>query len=129
MIPVEPIAVQSKPFGLLGGPVQCFLLHRRSSPGCLDWTEPPISHTGDDDDDDDDKCDAELKHAIRKFYISLICQTVGSRPFRFAVLSFCAMLSRKKTLTRQMDDEQRRRCTWSGAAGSWREFLVVWSVY
>ncbi|EXK26267.1 hypothetical protein FOMG_17169 [Fusarium oxysporum f. sp. melonis 26406] len=79
----------------------------------------------DDDDDDDhdhaDNCnegngvvdgDCELKHAIRKFCISLICQTVGSRPFRSAILSFCAMKSRKKSWTRQSDKEQRRLCTW-----------------
>ncbi|KFY23902.1 hypothetical protein V491_02362 [Pseudogymnoascus sp. VKM F-3775] len=39
--------------------------------------------------------DAPLKHAVRRFYLALICQTVGSVPFRSAVLSFCAMLSRK----------------------------------
>ncbi|KFY96400.1 hypothetical protein V500_02461 [Pseudogymnoascus sp. VKM F-4518 (FW-2643)] len=39
--------------------------------------------------------DALLKHAVRRFYLALICQTVGSVPFRSAVLSFCAMLSRK----------------------------------
>ncbi|RKK19065.1 hypothetical protein BFJ65_g571 [Fusarium oxysporum f. sp. cepae] len=61
---------------------------------------------------DYDKRDAELKHTIRKFYISLICQTVGSRPFRSAILSFCAMLSRKKALTRQVDNEQHKRCIW-----------------
>ncbi|KAI3567780.1 hypothetical protein IWW34DRAFT_641690 [Fusarium oxysporum f. sp. albedinis] len=73
-----------------------------------------------DDDKDDDKNevngdldnDHRLKHAIRKFYISLICQTVGSRPFRSAILSFCAMKSRKKSWTRQSDKEQRRLCTW-----------------
>ncbi|KAI8401489.1 hypothetical protein FOFC_18358 [Fusarium oxysporum] len=46
------------------------------------------------------------------FYISLICQTVGSRPFRSAILSFCAMLSRTKALTRRVDNEQHKRCTW-----------------
>ncbi|KAG8673877.1 hypothetical protein FPOAC1_007196 [Fusarium poae] len=61
---------------------------------------------------DYDECDAELKHTIRKFYISLICQTVGSRPFRSAILSFCAMLSRTKALTRRVDNEQHKRCTW-----------------
>ncbi|KAK2684623.1 hypothetical protein QWA68_017018, partial [Fusarium oxysporum] len=84
-------------------------------------------NSDDDDDDDDhdhdhaDNCnegngvvdgDCELKHAIRKFCISLICQTVGSRPFRSAILSFCAMKSRKKSWTRQSDKEQRRLCTW-----------------
>ncbi|WKT53704.1 hypothetical protein QSH57_004288, partial [Fusarium oxysporum f. sp. vasinfectum] len=56
--------------------------------------------------------DCELKHAIRKFCISLICQTVGSRPFRSAILSFCAMKSQKKSWMRQSDKEQRRLCTW-----------------
>ncbi|KAH7248458.1 hypothetical protein B0J15DRAFT_514469 [Fusarium solani] len=67
------------------------------------------------DEEDNDERDAELKHAIRNFYISLICQTVGSRPFRSAVLSFCAMLSRKKAFTRREanDDEQRKRCVWN----------------
>jgi hypothetical protein len=58
-----------------------------------------------DDDEDNDKNEVNgdlnndhgLKHAIRKFYISLICQTVRSRPFRSAILSFCAMKSRKKS--------------------------------
>jgi hypothetical protein len=35
-----------------------------------------------------------LKHAIRRLYVALICQTVGSVPFRSPVLSFAAMLSR-----------------------------------
>ncbi|KAH6974032.1 hypothetical protein EDB80DRAFT_693274 [Ilyonectria destructans] len=52
------------------------------------------------DEEDEDERDAELKHAIRNFYVTLICQTVGSKPFRSAVLSFCAMLSRKKALIR-----------------------------
>ena len=36
-----------------------------------------------------------LKHAVRRLYLALICYVVGSVPFRFPVLSFCAMLSRK----------------------------------
>ncbi|WKT54183.1 Helicase superfamily 1/2, ATP-binding domain [Fusarium oxysporum f. sp. vasinfectum] len=75
--------------------------------------------------------DYELKHAIRKFCISLICQTVGSRPFRSAILSFCAMKSRKKSWTRQSDKEQRRLCTWHkpetpyGHILQWRLYLFV----
>ncbi|TVY62435.1 hypothetical protein Focb16_v004059 [Fusarium oxysporum f. sp. cubense] len=61
---------------------------------------------------DYDERDAELKHTIRKFYILLICQTVGSRPFRSAILSFYAMLSRTKALTRRVDNKQHKRCTW-----------------
>jgi hypothetical protein len=45
---------------------------------------------GQQDDDD-----APLKHAIRRLYLALICQTVGSVPFKSPVLSFCAMLSRR----------------------------------
>ncbi|KAH7231070.1 hypothetical protein BKA59DRAFT_368770, partial [Fusarium tricinctum] len=67
---------------------------------------------GDNNDDGEDDDDVELKHAIRAFYISLICHTVGSKPFRSPVLSFCAMLSRRKSLRRQGDAEQRIRCTW-----------------
>ncbi|EGU73388.1 hypothetical protein FOXB_16102, partial [Fusarium oxysporum f. sp. conglutinans Fo5176] len=82
------------------------------------------SDNDDDDGGDHDRADngnegngvidgdGDLKHAIRKFCISLICQTVGSRPFRSAILSFCAMKSRKKSWTRQSDKEQRRLCTW-----------------
>jgi DNA-binding MarR family transcriptional regulator len=68
-----------------------------------------------DEEDDDDERDAELKHAIRNFYIALICQTVGSRPFQSAVLSFCAMLSQKKASARREanDGEQRKRCVWN----------------
>jgi hypothetical protein len=36
-----------------------------------------------------------LKRAIRRLYMALICQTVGSVPFKSPVLSFTAMLSRK----------------------------------
>jgi hypothetical protein len=42
-----------------------------------------------------DKDDLLLKHAVRRLYLALICQTVGSVPFKSPVLSFCAMLSRK----------------------------------
>ncbi|OBT59851.1 hypothetical protein VE03_10446, partial [Pseudogymnoascus sp. 23342-1-I1] len=38
----------------------------------------------------------KLKHAVRQFYLALICHTVGSVPFRSPVLSFWAMLSRKR---------------------------------
>ena len=39
--------------------------------------------------------DALLQHAVRQLYLALICQIVGSVPFKSPVLSFCAMLSRK----------------------------------
>lgn len=70
------------------------------------------------EEEDNDERDAELKYAIRNFYMALICQTVGSRPFRSAVLSFCAMLSRKKALAprgasdKGDDGQQRKRCIW-----------------
>lgn len=35
------------------------------------------------------------KYAIRRLFIALICQTVGSVPFKSLVLSFYAILSRK----------------------------------
>ena len=36
-----------------------------------------------------------LQRAIRRLYLALICHTVGSTPYESAVLSFCAMLSRR----------------------------------
>jgi hypothetical protein len=56
--------------------------------------------------------DIELKRAIHTFYISLICQTVGSRPFRSAILSFCAILSRKRNQTQQQDNKKCMLYTW-----------------
>ena len=48
-------------------------------------------------DEQEQQGDKELlKHAIRRFCLTLICQTVGSVPFKSPVLSFCAMLSRTK---------------------------------
>jgi hypothetical protein len=67
---------------------------------------------GSGNNKNDEERDIELNHSIRKFYISLICQTVGSRPFRSAVLSFCAMLSRKRNRTRQRDNKQGALCSW-----------------
>jgi len=46
------------------------------------------------DQEQEDK--ESLKHAVRKLCLSLICQTVGSIPFKSVVLSFCAMLSKTK---------------------------------
>jgi hypothetical protein len=45
--------------------------------------------------DDGDAAELALKHAVRRLYLALICQVVGSVPFRSPVLSFCAMLGRK----------------------------------
>jgi len=45
--------------------------------------------------EDEEEAELALKHAIRRLYLALICQTVGSVPFKSPVLSFCAMLSRK----------------------------------
>ena len=45
--------------------------------------------------EDEEEAMLALKHAVRRLYLALICQTVGSVPFKSPVLSFCAMLSRK----------------------------------
>jgi hypothetical protein len=45
--------------------------------------------------EDEEKVELVLKHAIRRFYLALICYTVGSMFFKSFVLSFCAMLSKK----------------------------------
>jgi hypothetical protein len=45
--------------------------------------------------EDGEEAQLALKHAVRRLYLALICQVVGSVPFRFPVLSFCAMLGRK----------------------------------
>ena len=45
--------------------------------------------------EDEKEAELALKYAIRRLYLALICQTVGSVPFKSPVLSFCAMLSRK----------------------------------
>ena len=45
--------------------------------------------------EDEDEAELALKHAIRRLYLALICQTVGSVLFKSLVLSFYAMLSRK----------------------------------
>jgi hypothetical protein len=45
--------------------------------------------------EDGDDAQAALKHAVRRHYLALICEVVGSVPFRSPVLSFCAILSRK----------------------------------
>ena len=45
--------------------------------------------------EDEDEAKLALKHAIRRLYLALICQTVGSVLFKSLVLSFYAMLSRK----------------------------------
>ncbi len=55
-------------------------------------TADPKNH---DDADTAKAAHTALKSAVRQFYVSLICQDVGSTPFQSPVLSFCAMLSRK----------------------------------
>jgi hypothetical protein len=45
--------------------------------------------------EDGEEARLALKHAVRRLYLALICQVVGSVPFRSPVLSFCAMLGRK----------------------------------
>lgn len=62
----------------------------------------------------DGQRDDELKQAIRNFYVSLICQTIGVKPFRSPVLSFCAMRSRSKPLVLRTNNAENRnlRSTW-----------------
>jgi hypothetical protein len=45
--------------------------------------------------EDGEEAKLALKHAIRRLYLALICQTIGSVLFKSPVLSFCAILSRK----------------------------------
>jgi hypothetical protein len=45
--------------------------------------------------EEEEEAELALKHAIRRLYLALICQTIGSVPFKSPVLSFCAILSRK----------------------------------
>jgi hypothetical protein len=45
--------------------------------------------------EDKKKAELVLKHTIRRFYLALICYTVGSIFFKSFVLSFYAILSRK----------------------------------
>lgn len=45
--------------------------------------------------EDEEEAELALKHAIRRLYLALICQTIGNVPFKSPVLSFCAILSRK----------------------------------
>lgn len=49
---------------------------------------------GINSDDYTEKDKARLEHAVRKFYMRLICHYVGSAHFRLLVLSFCVMVSR-----------------------------------
>jgi hypothetical protein len=42
-----------------------------------------------------DKGNMLLQHAVCQLYLALICQIVGSVPFKLPVLSFCAILARK----------------------------------
>ncbi|KAF8847392.1 hypothetical protein BDZ45DRAFT_780636 [Acephala macrosclerotiorum] len=46
-------------------------------------------------ENEEEEAELALKHIIRRLYLALICQTVGSVPFKSPVLSFCAILSRK----------------------------------
>jgi hypothetical protein len=45
--------------------------------------------------EDEEESELALKYTIRRLYLALICQTVGSVPFKSPVLSFCAILSKK----------------------------------
>lgn len=54
-------------------------------------------------------CDSRLACAIRRFYIGLICHEVGGVPLRSPVISFCAMLSRKKPRNGSGHDRKRKK--------------------
>jgi hypothetical protein len=45
--------------------------------------------------EDEEKTKLVLKYVIRRLYLALICHMVSSMLFKSAVLSFCAILSRK----------------------------------
>jgi hypothetical protein len=45
--------------------------------------------------EDEEEAELALKHAIRRLYLALIYYTISSMLFKSAVLSFCAILSRK----------------------------------
>lgn len=54
---------------------------------------------GDNESESTDGCRKPveaLERAVRRLLLAFISQTVGSKPFRSTVLSFCAMLSRKR---------------------------------
>ncbi|MGH8010316.1 MAG: hypothetical protein ACREQ3_25255 [Candidatus Binatia bacterium] len=53
-------------------------------------------------------CDSRLACAVRRFYIGLVCHDVGGVPFRSPVISFCAMLSRKKPRKGSGDEQTRK---------------------
>jgi hypothetical protein len=55
--------------------------------------------------EDEEAAELALKHTIRRLYLALICHNVGSVPFKSAVLSFCAMLSRKGGKSRGLWEE------------------------
>lgn len=55
---------------------------------------------------------AAAQHAVRQLYLTFICHTVGSLPFRSPVLSFCAMLSRRAHRGRGKRQRQRRWHRW-----------------
>jgi hypothetical protein len=52
---------------------------------------------------------------IRRFYMALFCQQVGSWPFSSPIISFCAMLSRKRL--RNMSSSSLARGVGAGTIG------------
>jgi superfamily II DNA or RNA helicase len=63
----------------------------------------------------DDRQVVDLKHALRQFFLSLICHVVGSVPFRSPILSFCAMLGRSVRMAKVLQDDDIK------ATGQWKE--------
>ncbi|KAH6959554.1 hypothetical protein BKA56DRAFT_449155, partial [Ilyonectria sp. MPI-CAGE-AT-0026] len=69
------------------------------------------SGSGGGGDGGGDESESRLACAIRRFYVALICHSVGSVPFRSPVISFCAMLSRRKLKSKGGDDRNNRAGT------------------
>jgi len=63
----------------------------------------------------DDSEDVSLKHALRQFFLSLICHVVGSVPFRSPILSFCAILGRSFRMGGVVQDDDIK------LTGQWKE--------
>lgn len=67
-----------------------------------------------DDEQAEEVDDPELEHAVRQFYVRLICHTVGSSHFQSPVLSFCAMTSRTAAYNGREDNQSRRKARQKG---------------
>jgi len=50
----------------------------------------------------------QLQYAVRKLSLALICQQIGSTPFKSPIISLCAMLSRTVHKTQQQPQQQQQ---------------------